>query len=1014
MTGLTLEFLGWHPAAAIVAAAACGWLALRLRRPEPDALPVRTRIGLAGLRLAALAVLAAALSEPALAWSDTRREAPAVAIVIDRSGSMGLVDPGLAPSARLDEAAALGLIEPGQRPDAAARAAGLLRRAGTGGDRALAPPLRALAGELAGTPGVAADLVRTAEALETGDVERLRTASAMAQQAERAQAEADAALVAGAAVDSPLATALARVSTLPRRDRALALAERLAARLPQAALDWFVLDERLIPVNGPDGARAALAGEAGTDLGEGLASLARGWAGRGHPAACILLSDGRRTAGADPDPAARSLAARGVRLIAVAIGDPTPPSDVAVASLDAPGEAVAGERVLLTASVRVPPGAGSWELAWLRDGAEVARSAVPPDPAWRRIEAAFPAGTPGVALWEARLTPVAGEDRGYGWLREVWTGISAPTLAALRADPRWPERPDERAVVASAMAIDNREQRGDRLRAWLMPPRDGEYVLWVASDDASELLVAEDGDPGKARPVAHLDAWSRPEEWEKEPGQRSAPLRLRADRPAYIEAVLVNGHLGSHIEVGWSRPDGKVERPLPLAALVPWTAAGPPTRGGLRRESTTANNAAARAVAVSAAPPRVLVIDSAPRWEMRHAVSALESGLSARVDRRYRAILGPGANLVPEQAVLDESDMLVLGDLPPAELGADEQARISAFASRRGGFVAVVSGPRAMPAAYGLGPLAAMLPVRAGSVEGLPEPDAGAAPGTALARILPGLNPAWESLPVLPWWVRGAVPRPGADIVLTTRDRTGSPLLVCAEHGAGRVAWLGSDELWRWRGAGDGALHASLWLRLARWGMGARLSGVDRRLQAALDRAVAAPGQPAGLRVRALEANGSPAAAPPVSLERIGVDGRVVPGSRRDLALQAVTDQPGTWSVTVNDSARPLADGRWRFAAALAGLGESRELLVRADPGREALEPALDRAALDRLATATGGEAVGMDEIDAATAALAASLTPRTITVRHRLTAWDGPWWLLLLAALLVAEWLWRRRVGLP
>lgn len=1009
----SLEFLGWHPAAGIAAAACAGWLALRLRRPEPAALPVRARIGLAALRLAAVGVLAAALTEPALAWSDSRSEPPAVAVVIDRSGSMGLADPGLAPGARLDEAAALGLIGAGQRPDAALRAARLLRRA-AGGERALAAPMRALAAELAGSPALAADLVRIAEALEAGDAERLRAAPALAQQAERAQADADAALVAGAAVDSPLGGALARIAILPRRERALALAERIAARLPQAALDWFVLDDRLVPVAGAEGARAALAGDATTDLGEGLASLARGWAGRGHPAACILLSDGRRTAGADPDPAARALAARGVRLLAVAIGDPTPPPDVAVASLDAPGEAVAGERVILSASVRVPPGAGLWELAWLRDGAEVARAPVPPDPAWRRIEAAFPAGATGVSLWEARLTPAAGDDRGHGWLREVWTRIKAPNLATLRADPRWPDRPDERAVVASAMSVDPREQRGDRMRAWLMPPRDGEYVLWLASDDASELLLAEDGDPARARVVARVEQWTRPEEWEKEPGQRSAPLRLRADRPAYVEAVLVNGHVSSHIELGWSRPDGRVERPLPLQALVPWSAAGPPTRGGVRRESTVANNAAARAIAVSAAAPRVLAIDSTPRWEMRHAVSALESGLAARVDRRYRAVLGPGARLVPEQAALDEADMLLLGDLPPAELGADEQTRIAAFAARRGGFVAVVSGPRAMPAAYGLGPLAAMLPVRSGAVEGLPEPDAGAAPGIELARILPGLAPAWESLPVLPWWVRGAVARPGADIVLTARDRTGSPLLVCAEHGAGRVAWLGSDELWRWRGAGDGALHASLWLRLARWGLGARLSGADRRLQAALDRAVASPGQPAGLRVRALAEDGTPAQAPPALLERIGVDGRVIPGSSRELALQPVPDQPGTWTVPVNEPSRPLGEGRWRLIAGGQGLRETRELLVRADPGREVLEPALDRPALDRLATATGGEAVGMDEVDGAAEALAASLAPRKVTVRHRLTPWDGPWWLLILAGLLVAEWLWRRRVGLP
>jgi len=1009
----SLEFLGWPPAAALAAAAAAAWLALRLRRTEHAVQPRRILIGLAALRTTAILLLAAALAEPALAWTDQRIEAPAVAIVIDRSGSMGLADPGLDPGVRLAEAVALGLIEPGLRPDAAARAAALARSAASG----IVPrpeEARTLAAALAGSPELAGALNRLADTVATGQAGKLREAAGFAGLADRVQAEADAALVAGATATSPLGTALARIGALPRRDRAAAIAQRIARRLPQAVIDWFVLDQRLVPVS-PEGLNEALVGEAATDLGEGLAALARGWAGRGHPAGCILLSDGQRTAGADPEPAARALAARGVRLLAVAIGDPTPPPDVAVAALEAPGEAVTGERIHLTAVVRVPPGAGAWELAWLRDGADVLRQAVAPLPDWQRLTADFPAGEAGVALWEARLTPAPGEERGLGWLREVWTGLAAPGLAALRADARWPERPDERAVVASPLSIDPRPLRGDRLRAWLLPPRDGEYVLWLSSDDQGELLLAEDGDPANARAVARVDNWSQPEAWEKEPGQRSAPLKLRADRPAYVEAVVVNTTGPSHIAIGWTRPDGRVERPLPLTALVPWTAAGPPARGGARRESTVANNAAARAVAIAAAPPRVLAIDTAPRWELRHAIAALETGLNAQVERRYRAVLGPGLALVPDQATLDQVDMLVLGDLPPAELGADEQSRIAAFATRRGGFVAMVSGPRAMPAAYGLGPLAALLPVRSAAGEALPEPDALAAPGPDAERILPGLTPPWDALPALPWWVRSAVARPGAETVLAMRDRAGSPLLVCAEAGAGRVAWLGSDELWRLRAHGDGSVHAALWLRLARWGLGARLSGNDRRLQAALDLTVAAPGQPAGLRLRALDEAGAPAPAPPVLLERVGVDGRPIPGSRRQLAMQAVPDQPGTWSATVNDTQRPLEQGRWRLSAgADPGPHEMRELLVRADPGREALEPALDRAALDRLAAATGGSAVGPEGLEAAISALAGSLAPRTVAVRHRLTLWDGPWWLLVLAAVLAAEWAWRRRRGLP
>jgi hypothetical protein len=52
--------------------------------------------------------------------------------------------------------------------------------------------------------------------------------------------------------------------------------------------------------------------------------------------------------------------------------------------------------------------------------------------------------------------------------------------------------------------------------------------------------------------------------------------------------------------------------------------------------------------------------------------------------------------------------------------------------------------------------------------------------------------------------------------------------------------------------------------------------------------------------------------------------------------------------------------------------------------------------------------------VEQTVASLRATWQPREIEVRRRLTPWDGPWWLLALAALLLAEWTWRRRAGLP
>lgn len=813
---MSLDLLAWPwwLVAGILAAAAVA--TLRLRRAEAVRLPPLRRRALDVLRLAGLGVAALALAEPVAGFTTSRLEPAAVAIVIDRSGSMDLADAGLAPSLRLDEAVALGLLPADLRPDAAARAVRLVARIAA--DPAAATgsgAVRRLAAELAGEPALAAALAELARALEAGDAAAARAAAtALDGPLRRSQERLDAALLAGAG-EGRVGQALAALAAMPRRDRAQRLAERLAERLGGAAVDWFVLDERLVPVDGPEGARLAPGAGAATDLGEGLAGLARGWAGRGHPSACLLLSDGRRTAGADPEPAARALAARGVRLVPIAIGDPDPPPAPAIGALSVPPTAVSGAALRLAATVRLPDGAGDWSLAWLRDGHEVARQVLPPAAGWRTCEAAAVAGAAGVEIWEARL----------------------------------------------------------------LPPAAG----------------------------------------------------------------------------------------APISAYA--------------------------AVAVAASPPGVLVAGRSPRWELRHAAAALTDGLGAAVELRLRTAIGAAAPLLPD-AVLARCDLVVLGDADGMDPDRGAQERLLAFV-RGGGALVLVGGTAPLPATA---PLWGVLPVSAPSRrEAVPAP---ALPGPALGLLLPALP---EDLPALPWWL-GAEPLPGTATAL--EGPGGEPLVALGTAGAGRCAWVGGDELWRWRARDGGRLHDGLWQALARWCLGARTSGADPSLQLALDRAIAAPGEPVLVRLVA-------AAEPEVRLRRPAADGGdAEDGDEVDIERDPARD--GAWLVQLNTRSRPLAPGRWQLLVQSGERVERRSLLVHRPPGREQLEPATDRAALDRLAEAGGGRAVAPGEALAEVASLGGGLTPRWIEVRRRLTPWDGPWWLLLFTGLLAWEWAWRRRSGLP
>ena len=81
---------------------------------------------------------------------------------------------------------------------------------------------------------------------------------------------------------------------------------------------------------------------------------------------------------------------------------------------------------------------------------------------------------------------------------------------------------------------------GQRLRGFVVPPTDGDYVFWIASDDSSALTRQ------RGRSVADVLRRIRflrtnPREWTREPGQQSAPITLQAGGRYYVEARCSKG-----------------------------------------------------------------------------------------------------------------------------------------------------------------------------------------------------------------------------------------------------------------------------------------------------------------------------------------------------------------------------------------------------------------------------------------------------------------------------------------
>lgn len=160
--------------------------------------------------------------------------------------------------------------------------------------------------------------------------------------------------------------------------------------------------------------------------------------------------------------------------------------------------------------------------------------------------------------------------------REWWTNVDGWTVADGVLAKGYPDRPDGEANESRFSAP---RSWGDlyfqRLRGFITPPFDGDYVFWIACDDDGELWLSQDDQPAGLRRIAVSPRTPnfgiQPEEWEYHASQRSADITLKRGQRYYVEARHKEGTGRDHVAVGWRLPDGTLERPIPGVHLTPAT-----------------------------------------------------------------------------------------------------------------------------------------------------------------------------------------------------------------------------------------------------------------------------------------------------------------------------------------------------------------------------------------------------------------------------------------------------------
>jgi hypothetical protein len=462
-------------------------------------------------------------------------------------------------------------------------------------------------------------------------------------------------------------------------------------------------------------------------------------------------------------------------------------------------------------------------------------------------------------------------------------------------------------------------------------------------------------------------------------------------------------------------------------------------------EQVAQNNEQQALVDVRDGREKVLYVEGTPRYEMRYirAAVAADSNIQLVVLQRtaenkfLRLNVDSADELVSgfpkSRAELFQYRAIVLGSIEASFFTHDQLSMLADFVSVRGGGLLFLGGRKSFAeGGYAGTPLADVMPV---VVTGDAVPDSltffadlkvaltPAGESHAVAQIAPspsGSIQRWKSLPSVTSVNRIREVKPGAVVLVTGSVPSGGraeepsgpvrnyqqPVLVYQRFGRGLSVALTIQDDWQWQmdptTPVDDQTFSRFWRQMTRW----LTSDVPGRVVVSLPTDQVNPKNPIAMRTSAVD-----------SLYLPRNDAKVVAhitsdsGVSRDLPLDwaidrdgeyrgtFTPDQPGVYTIQVSAT---LPNG-----ARAADTGYVRV----ADLNTEYFDAEMRAPLLQRIANETGGRFYTPQS--ASTLPEDVAMSKHGITVVNQMDLWDMPAILLLLVALVTAEWSYRKARGL-
>ena len=188
-------------------------------------------------------------------------------------------------------------------------------------------------------------------------------------------------------------------------------------------------------------------------------------------------------------------------------------------------------------------------------------------------------------IWAVAVSQV---NAGYV-VRLFYEGINGSAVSNLTSNPIFPDSFTFQENIGNTLDTNGMyvfespsyaysDNYGSWTRGYFEAPTNGAYTFWLASDDASELWLSTDTTVGNKKLIAQVNdgtgtGYSGVRQWDKFPSQKSTnAINLVKGQKYYFEVLHKEGTGTDFIAVGWTLPDGTLQRPLPGYCLFPYLA----------------------------------------------------------------------------------------------------------------------------------------------------------------------------------------------------------------------------------------------------------------------------------------------------------------------------------------------------------------------------------------------------------------------------------------------------------